>query len=327
MDGYGYGYTYSGGYTAYNGVPPRTDEWSKTSYTSDDVHQPVFTDADGSRKPILSYTPNGNTECYVTKTEIVEVPFVTGYKQSTPVKVEVVLMDNGDVESKWNRPSSPEKWHRSSSPVRYHAEEKWNRPSSPVHELPQQVEEFITKIQTEACRPNKFSPLSATYWRQTPNPNSYHVNTGYGDQSDLSNKEGQKPSGNTFKNENYDGPYKRDNYLEPTMTTSGAWAKPSHGAWSTGQGANLSQPTNDINTAMEYLKEAVKPSSGITPPPSRNTIPASTVAKKDTYPETIDSREAQRRYDNLNLASHQMGNYTRTIDSRVAARKYGGTTV
>ena len=139
MDGYGYGYTYSGGYTAYNGVPPRTDEWSKTSYTSDDVHQPVFTDADGSRKPILSYNPNGNTECYVTKTEIVEVPFVTGYKQSTPVKVEVVLMDNGDVESKRNRPSSP------------------------VHELPQQVEEFITKIQTEACRPNKFSPLSATY--------------------------------------------------------------------------------------------------------------------------------------------------------------------
>ncbi|XVF06246.1 hypothetical protein REPUB_Repub06bG0031200 [Reevesia pubescens] len=374
----GYGYTYRDGYTTYNGVAPRIEGWSKTSYTSDHTCQPVFIDAEGRRKPVISYTPNGNTEYYVT-TEVVKVPFVTGYKQSNPVRVEVLMREDSDVEGKWNRPSSPEKWPKSSSPVRYHAEEEWNkpsspvryhaeekwnkpsspvryhveekwtkpsspvryhaeekwkrpssprydaeekgnRPSSPVHERPQPVEDFITKIQTQASRPNKFGPPSATYWRQTPNPNSYHVNTGYDDQSGLSNKESQKPSNYNIKNE-----------IRPEP-----WTKPSPGGWSKGQGANLSQPTSDINTAMEYLKEAVKPSSGIATPPSRyrETIDSREAERKygslnsasrpiDNYTRTIDSREAERKYGSLNSASRPIDNYTRTIDSREAERKYG----
>ncbi|XVE62884.1 hypothetical protein DITRI_Ditri06bG0155500 [Diplodiscus trichospermus] len=380
----GYGYTYRGGYTTYNGVAPQTDGWSKSSHTPDHVCRPVTIDAEGRRKPVVSYAPNGNSEYYVTKTEVVErVPFVTGYTQSTPVRVEVIRDYSPEkwdkssspvryqwnrssspvryhTEEKWNKPSSPvryhtepkwrpsspiryhveEKWNRPSSPVRYHTEEKWNRPSSPVryhagnrpsspvNERPPQVETFVTKIQNDASRPNKFAPLSANYWRQDDQaPNSYHVNTGYGDHGDLSNKEWQKPSGNTIRNEKYDNPYKRDGFLEPTITTTvGARTNPSHGAWSNGKGAKLSEPTSDISTAMETLKEAVKPSSGITPS-SRYVIAAPTGPKRDTYTETIDSKEAERRFGNLNLAPRPKDNYSRIIDSREAARKYRGTTV
>lgn len=323
-------YAYKGGYTTYNGVnTPQTEGWSKPSYASDHAYQPVAIDAEGRRKPaVISYTPTGKGEYYVKKTEIVEhVPFVsTGYKQtSAPVRVEVIR-DYGDHhadQGKWNRPSSSpekwgkpsspvryhadeEKWNRHSSPVRYHAEDKWNKPSSPVryrveekwnrpsspadHERPQQVEEFITKIQTQASQqqqPSKFSPLSPTHWRETPNF-SPPAKTGYGHQGDLSGKEWQKPS---------------VNFLDPTP-------KPSYGSWSKGQGANLGQPTSDINTAMQYLTEAAKP-----------------LPKRNTYSETIDSREAQRRYGGLNVASRPRDKYAGTIDSREAARKYGGATV
>ncbi|KAG8472077.1 hypothetical protein CXB51_036561 [Gossypium anomalum] len=342
----GYGYAYRGGYTTYNGgVAPRggTEGWNKTSYSSDHTCQPVFIDAEGRRKPIMSYTgPHGSTEYYVTKTEIVEVPYMAEYKQRAPVRVEVVrdygegkLMTRPlspgkwqessspvryhteekwnkpsspgqydvkekwnkpsspvryrveekwnkpsspvqyDVEEKWNKPSSPvryrveEKWNKPSSPVRYRVEEKWtNRPSSPVKEHPQQVADFISKVQTQASRPNKFGPLSATYWRQTP--------------------------------------------ATTTTTVGGPWNNQSHGGgWSKGHEANLSQPTNNINTAVEYLKEAVKP-----PAP-----------RYDGYPNTIDSREAERKYGGLAVGTPPIGSYGRTIDSREAARKYGGTAV
>ncbi|KAK8477820.1 hypothetical protein V6N13_139749 [Hibiscus sabdariffa] len=244
----GHGYAYRASYKTYNGgAVPRggADGWSKTSYDSDHNFQPVFIDSTGRRKPAMSYpTPNGNTGYYGAKTEVVEVPtYVAEYKQSTPVRVDMVR-DYGNVDSKLiSRPLSPENRRKSSSPVRYHAEEKWNRPSSPVRyhveekwakpssparyhteekwinqpwsavlERPQQVEDFVTKVQTQASRPNKFSPLSATHWRQSP--------------------------------------------TVTTETGGGSWSKPSHGVY------NLSQPTSDIGTAMEYLKESVKP-----PPP------------------------------------------------------------
>ncbi|KAK8261724.1 hypothetical protein V6Z12_D13G208000 [Gossypium hirsutum] len=297
----GYGYAYRGGYTTYNGgVAPRggTEGWNKTSYSSDHTCQPVFIDAEGRRKPITSYTgPHGSTEYYVTKTEIVEVPYMAEFKQRAPVRVEVVR-DHGEgklmtrplspgewressspvryhTEEKWNKPSRPvqydveEKWNKPSSPVRYHVEEKWtNRPSSPVKERPQQVPDFITKVQTQASRPNKFGPLSATYWRQTP--------------------------------------------ATTTTTVGGPWNNQSHGGgWSKGHEANLSQPTSNINTAVEYLKEAVKP-----PAP-----------RYDGYPNTIDSREAERKYGDLAVGTPPIGSYGRTIDSREAARKYRGTAV
>ncbi|KAK8545445.1 hypothetical protein V6N13_066727 [Hibiscus sabdariffa] len=230
----GHGYAYRTSYKTYNGgAVPRggADGWSKTSYDSDHNFQPLFIDSTGRRKPTMSYpTPNSNTGYYVAKTEVVEVPmtYVAEYKQSTPVRVDMVR-DYGNVEGKLiSRPLSPEKWRKSSSPVRYRAEEKWTKPSSPVryhteekwinqpssavHERPQQVEDFLTKVQTQASRPNKFTPLSATHWRQSP--------------------------------------------TVTTETGGGSWAKPSHG------GYNLSQATSDIGTAMEYLKESVKP-----PPP------------------------------------------------------------
>nr|KJB82556.1 hypothetical protein B456_013G202300 [Gossypium raimondii] len=130
----GYGYAYRGGYTTYNGgVAPRggTEGWNKTSYSSDHTCQPVFIDAEGRRKPITSYTgPQGSTEYYVTKTEIVELPYMAERKQRAPVRVEVVR-DYGEGKL-MTRPLSPGEWRESSSPVRYHTEEKWNKPSRPV---------------------------------------------------------------------------------------------------------------------------------------------------------------------------------------------------
>ncbi|GMI84466.1 hypothetical protein HRI_002115900 [Hibiscus trionum] len=170
-------YTYRSSYKTYNGgVVPRggADGWSKTSYDSDHNFQPMFIDSSGRRRPVTSYpTPNGKTEYYVAEIEVVEVPtYAAEYKQITPIRVDMVR-DYGNVESKLiNRPLSPDKWRKSSSPVRYHAEEKWNRPSTPVryhteekwinqpssavHERPRQVEDFLTKVQTQSSRPNDY---------------------------------------------------------------------------------------------------------------------------------------------------------------------------
>jgi hypothetical protein len=97
----------------------------------------------------------------------------------------------------------------------------------------------------------------------------------------------------------------------------------------------LGKPTSDIAEAVENLKEAVTGLSVASGPPqysSRNPVPFSTAApKRDAYTETIDSREAARRYGNLNGSSRpeKAGGqtFTATIDSREAAKKYGGANI
>ncbi|XVE62885.1 hypothetical protein DITRI_Ditri06bG0155600 [Diplodiscus trichospermus] len=263
----GNGYTYRGHYTTYNGVALQTDGWSKTSYTSDHMSQAVIIDAEGRRKPVMSYAPNGNSESYVVKTEIVErVPLVTGYKQ----KDEVI----GDY--------SPEKWDKSSSHVRY------------------------------------------------------HVNTSSSDQGDLSDKEWQKPRGNSTRNEKPDYPYKRDSFLEPTMTTTGgARTNPSHGAWSTEKGAKLSEPTSDISTTRGIdSSEAARKYGGAVINNRTRSIDSGEAATKyggaiiKDRTRSIDSGEAARKYGgitNSDLAFRPMDNYTEIIDNKEVARKYGGT--
>ena len=80
---------------------------------------------------------------------------------------------------------------------------------------------------------------------------------------------------------------------------------------------------------MENLKETLKPLA-ISTPLLRYTVPVSTVPKRDAYIETIDSREAARRYDDHNVSSRPQtteDNFTATIDSREAAKKYGGAII
>ncbi|KAJ0078706.1 hypothetical protein Patl1_23397 [Pistacia atlantica] len=251
MSGYGYNYR---GYSGYNGLGPQTDTWSKpNSYASDHVCKPVIVDAEGRKHPVV-YNPDHNTGSCITKTETVvqqvHSPFSSDHKHSSPTKFEYEpLKEYGYGENQWHKPTTDygygeNKWHKPSTGYGY-GDDKWHKPSSPVHDRPH------TKLQTEASGP-RFSPLSASHWRQTPT-NGNHGNTGYGD----------------YQNENYDG-YHRKNGIgtEPTMITSGGWARPSHTGWASPPDTSLSKPTNDIGAAMEYLTVVAKPTTFTTSPDS-----------------------------------------------------------
>ncbi|XP_059652626.1 uncharacterized protein LOC132299819 [Cornus florida] len=292
-----------GSYTTYQGMDNRSDDWNRPSYVGDDYSdhlcRPVIVDAEGRKRPIISYTPTA-TQSYVTKVErIVEhvrTPIVTTeYQYSTPTRVEP-LNEYGVVNNKWGRPSSP------------------------VHDRPQKVEEFITKVQTEVSRPARTGIVGT--WRNPAGTN------GYGDQynsyNNNNNSDWNKPSGN----------YKHDESLaDPFIVNKEGWGREStpKGWTSTpGRDTPLSKPTNDIGTAVEYLKEASHSPSITSPPPqSRFGVPISTTPRKETYTETIDSREAARRYGNFNFSSRPRPaeNYIGTIDSREAATKYKGARV
>lgn len=299
----GHGYS-TRSYTTYNGVQPHTAGWGKPTYDaySDHICRPVILDAEGRKQPIISYTsPNHQTESYVTKTETiiehVQSPRVTNdYRYGSPPK------DYGTTNKRY-----------------------WGKPASPVRERPQKVEEFITEVQTEVFRPTRTSPLSTTNWRQAPK--SHHGNTGYGEHNnDFSNRERNKPINDA---------YRRDEILaEPGMVTTGGWARPNRAAWAAStpsHDTSLTNPTNDIGSAVEYLKEvATKPSShgsSFVPQPRFSV----TVPRRDTnYSDTIDSREAARRYASFNLGSRPFSTgdtHTGTIDSREALRRYNGAIV
>ncbi|KAM7278229.1 hypothetical protein ACFE04_005363 [Oxalis oulophora] len=236
-------------------------------------------------------------------------------------------------EKRWTSPSGPvkdyenakEKWRRAGSPVKsygdsegkqrispsgpmkdygYTDDDKWHRPSDHQRQ-PKEVEEFITNVQTEASRPNKFVPMRARNWQQTPNNNGY-------DQS-------------------YNNGYYPKNQDEPRdIVTSGGWVRPTRTTWSAPPtNGSLSSPTNSIGAAVEMLKEAVQPNSQATyTQPTRYQVPVLSRPNMDGYSSAvIDSREAAKRYGNFSLGSRPVENYTNTIDSREATRKYGGLRV
>ncbi|CAK9314898.1 unnamed protein product [Citrullus colocynthis] len=77
----------------------------------------------------------------------------------------------------------------------------------------------------------------------------------------------------------------------------------------------LSEPMNDIEKAMEYLKEAVNLHSS-----KNNACPPSDHQKKD-------GKEAARRYGKLGPLVSVPGANVATIDCKEAARRYKGATV
>ncbi|KAK9292783.1 hypothetical protein L1049_020763 [Liquidambar formosana] len=137
--------------------------------------------------------------------------------------------------------------------------------------------------------------------------------------------------------------FETETLTEPAMVTSGTWARPNRSPWAAPAAINdtpLSKPTNDIGAAVEYLKEAVTKPSSVTPAPAfaqprfTVTVPrretATVLPRRDAYTETIDSREAARRYSNFNGSSqpYTTGDpYGTTISSRDAMKKYNGTIV
>ncbi|KAI5587489.1 hypothetical protein POPTR_005G047000v4 [Populus trichocarpa] len=249
-----YGHAYRGYST--NSTPSSDDFWSKKGHASDHVCRPVIIDAEGRKMPIIFYGADKNADHYVTKTETifqqhVHSPLESEYKQSTR------LTDDP-----------------------YGAEDKFRRPMASVNSRPQNVEESITKVQTDASPP-KIAPWDASYWRQAPKSTGYE---GYDERNVFHNKDLLKPSSNAPRNDSYDDYYrKQGSNKETTMITS----------------------------------EVAKPSATTSPPRSRYRQPA--------YTETMDSKEAARRYGTR--PSTREDSYTSTIDSREAARKYNGSGV
>ncbi|KDP23607.1 hypothetical protein JCGZ_23440 [Jatropha curcas] len=355
MAGYSYPYRSS---SASNSA--RIDDCSKPSYASDHVCRPVIVDAEGRKSPIVFFRPTQNSDYYVsTRTEtIVQENVISPYS-----------LEHKHIP--YRSPDSPEGYEV--------VEERWHLPPSPVKDRSPKVDEFFTKVQTEASRP-RFSPMNASTRRQTAKPTGFQDNTvSYGSEfNDHSKKEWEKPSGNAYEN-NYDyfGKYNSNTEpwakpsqttwgatpnsilskptngtntdtryfngngkpsgtaappfrhtgpaytgsTEPPMITHGGWERPSASTWASAPDSNLSRPTSDINTAIGVLKEAAKPSV-YTSPNSRYTEPC--------YTETIDNKEAAKRYGKFNLSSQPYATedkYTTTIDSREAARKYHGTTM
>uniref|UniRef100_A0A5B6YJE1 Uncharacterized protein n=1 Tax=Davidia involucrata TaxID=16924 RepID=A0A5B6YJE1_DAVIN len=272
----GYGYT-NRGYTTYQGTDPRADDWSRQSYGgsgySDHVCRPVIIDAEGRKRPVISYTP-GNSESYVTSERIVEhvhTPVVvTDYKYGPPTTKVETVKDYGVVNSKWGRPSSPE--------------------------------DFITKVQTEASRPARTGLLSTTNWPNTPNSTGYNGTTGYGEYSNYSNSNWTRPSGNVIRDDSFSDYYRRNDGVKERQSPKG---------WTTTQTSHdtpLSRPTNDIGAAVEYLKEAAQSLSVTGAPATQPRIIDSTEAARrygnfnlaslgqERYTATMDSREAARKY-------------------------------
>uniref|UniRef100_A0A2P2QRR2 Uncharacterized protein n=1 Tax=Rhizophora mucronata TaxID=61149 RepID=A0A2P2QRR2_RHIMU len=231
-----YNYTYRGYYTP---NAPRTDGWSNTSYDRDHVCRPVIIDAEGRKRPIVSYSPFESRESCITRTEAVQyVPSpVTSHTRYDP---------------RFSRPDSLGNYGV--------VEDQWHQRRSPVWDRPLAVDDFITKVQSESSRP-KFGPLSASHWRQTPTTTDNYGNSGrYSENNDWSNNEWQRHKGSRYRNENSDDYFhNHGNMMEPTMTTSRVQVRPSHSTLDTTPAGFLSKPTSDINKAMQYLEEAANP--------------------------------------------------------------------
>eukprot|EP00257_Ricinus_communis_P024536 XP_025011950.1 uncharacterized protein LOC8288449 [Ricinus communis] len=267
MAEYDFPYTDS---SVYNASGP--DDWSSTSYILDHVCRPVIIDAEGRKRPIVSYGPQQNSDIYVTRTEtIVKEHFLSPFAS----------------EHKHTPYTSPEGYG--------YAEERWQKPSGPVNSRLEKTDESHTRVQTEASKP-RFDPFSQANWRKTTTSPGFSGNTGgqSSEFNDLSNHDWQKSGGNAYQNDNFDDYFsKHSSAMEPSMVTHGGWGRPNHNTWASPPDYILSKPTNDINTAVGIMKEAAKPSlsSG---PNSRFTEPG--------FTETIDSIEAAWRY-NFNIPS------------------------
>lgn len=250
---------------------------------------------------------------------------VDEHKYSYPVRVEYKPSSPGKVdEHKYSHPVRVEEYKHSPPANR------WGRPSSPVHDRPPEVEQFITKIQTEVSEvPTRHGPLTAMNWRQHHNPpKALNGTGGYGEYGNYGKDDyWNKPNSNIIiRSDPSDGDddyyHRNDGTKEPTITNSNGWGgRPKQAEWATPPGSKLTRPTSDIGAAVEILKEAAMPSSG---QPVRFSTPAPTVPK---YAETIDSKEAARRYGNFKPTPRPDLTGGTIIDSKTAQEKYKGAKV
>ncbi|KAJ6434313.1 hypothetical protein OIU84_017924 [Salix udensis] len=171
-------------------------------------------------------------------------------------------------------------------------------------------------------------PLGGATWdassrRPTPKPTGYDGYTDGYDEHNGFNNDLTNPRGDAHRNDSYYDDYyrKQGSNMEPTMNTGGGRARPSQSSLAASPNASLSGATNDIRAAVGLLREVAKPRVSTSP---------RTLYTEPTYTNTIDSKEASRRYGNFNFSSRPQARddgYTSTIDSREALRKYSGRAV
>ncbi|OVA15059.1 hypothetical protein BVC80_949g76 [Macleaya cordata] len=205
------------------------------------------------------------------------------------------------------------------------ADNRGNRPVSPPYQRSPKTDEFISDIHTDAGRPSKTGPMSIMNWRQRPNSNGYGASNNNGKDGFGTNIYGghRETADNGF-HPHFEGYHGRsemetDTKKKPTKITEVGFTK----------------PTNNRGAAVDNWMEARKSPPAITSPirsvtekptKGRPIVPP-TVATKEIFPSTINSREAARRYGGFSVppqAIKEAETYTPTIDSNKAAQMYKG---
>ena len=192
------------------------------------------------------------------------------HKYGYPLRVEYVLIPPGKVEERKNRLPVRLEYYQRSSPVRLEEYRHSSPAKEPVHDRPPpEVEQIITKIQTEVTRgPVRRGPLTALNWRQP--------------------RDGNKPNSN--------GMVKSDSFDD-----GNGWGGRKHAEWAAAPNSNLTRPTSDIGAAVEALKDAVAPSSG-----QHVRFPAPTSTRHNKYTGTIDSKKAEEKYKGASLTDRKV---------------------
>lgn len=292
-----YGYTY-GGNSAKSGFPRRSDEWSKPSYASESDHlsQPVIVDAEGRKMPIILETSSNCAQRYVaeveTTVEQVCAPLVIEYRHSSPPKV-MPTKDYGQRHSSLPKLEQTKDYGYKVDPVKdYGYKHGAQTKDELVNDYGYEVEP-MKDYRYKHSSPPKVEPVNKNSFPAKVEP----MKT-YGCKAEPVKDYEYKPE--PVKEYAYKvEPIKDYKYKPEPLRDYGYKSEPVKG-----HGYNQAQSDKQNSNYPRFRVPAIqKP-----------------VPKRDTYTETIDSREAARRYGNL-ISQPQ------TIDSKEAARKYGGVLI
>lgn len=311
-------------------VYPCNEEWS---HSSDHSTYPVgIMDSAGRRSYGTAWSPGQKPDGYLVQTEkyIVYPPAFSRYEY--PRKADYWGNYNVIEDDQWRR-----------------------SPHSPRHERPPEVEEFLTKVQTEASRPWGFPRQVSRTWSHIRDPPE-HEDRCPGDQyvarQPIQFSVPPPARGNWVENPNpvsY-GTYPIPPGHQPRVITElptppppppalgpGSWAIPSRSNSSRqpGRDSILSQPINDIDALVGYLKDAVKLSSShMTTQPnydqsiSSKPVPKPASPKRDAPLEISTVEGVKPRNNSKPSAGPEPSTadavYTGTMTSREAAKRFNG---
>ncbi|CAL1382054.1 unnamed protein product [Linum trigynum] len=309
----GYGNTYKGGYTTSS--TPRANEWKEpSSYSSDHVHRPVIIDAEGRKRPIEGgYTtysspkadewrePSSYSSDHVHRPVVIDAE---GRKRPTGGGYTTYSSPRAD---EWREPSSYPADHVH-KPVTIDAEGR----KRPIVSLPNQTAEAY-RAETMYQQQQHAHPSENRHGQSMEPANAEH----YRVEQKL--------------HETSDSVYDRLQKVEEIITkvhhevSSTQKFGPFNGGKSSQPDSSLSGATNNIGTAIGYLKEAIKPAyteynyskmeathengwpkrgatSAWSADPTEAYNPYTTRTNEPGYVKTMDTHEAARRYGNFKFS-------------------------